>query len=239
MVWKSARAWRYVAHDALDSIVLPKQRRQQRFYFSLEETRRILSEAPEPYSTFYWLAAETGMRAGELTGLRVDDLDLQRGLVQVTQSAWHGKLQAPKTGNALRTFALSPQLVQQFRRMITEWRPNAAGLLFATRNGTPWDANLLVKRKLQPLLAKLGIARCGLHSFRHTNSSLMDRLGVPLKVRQQRLGHSDPRLTLGIYTHVASEDDERVASQLGGILCPLVPSDKAKGPDAERQALWN
>jgi integrase len=41
----------------------------------------------------------------------------------------------------------------------------------------------------------------------------MDRLGVPLNVRQQRLGHSDPSLTLGVYTHVANEDDVRFAEQ--------------------------
>jgi integrase len=44
---------------------------------------------------------------------------------------------------------------------------------------------------------------------------MMDRLGTPLKVRQERLGHSDPRITQAIYTHVASEDSRRVATQLG------------------------
>jgi hypothetical protein len=65
------------------------------------------------------------------------------------------------------------------------WRigggPNNNRLIFATRNGTPWDANLLVKRKLQPILKSLGIRRCGLHAFRHANETLMDRLGVPLR----------------------------------------------------------
>ena len=53
------------------------------------------------------------------------------------------------------------------------------------------------------------------------------RLCAPLKVRQQRLGHSDPRLTLNVYTQIASEDDERVAAQLGefvtGIPWPKLP----------------
>jgi integrase len=106
-------------------------------------------------------------------------------------------------------------------------------LLFATRNGTPWDANLLVKRKLYPLLDSLGIERGGLHAFRHTNSTLMDRLGVPLKVRQQRLGHSDPSLTLGVYTHAASEDDVRFVEQLDMmILRPIAPK-KENGSGVE------
>jgi hypothetical protein len=57
----------------------------------------------------------------------------------------------------------------------------------------------------------------------------MDRLGVPLKVRMQRVGHSDPALTLGPYTHIASEDDVRFAEQLGGILRPKAPKSKEEG----------
>jgi hypothetical protein len=68
----------------------------------------------------------------------------------------------------------------------------------------------------------------------------MHRMGVPLKVRQERLGHSDPRLTLGTYTHVASEDDSRVASELGkalpaGILHPLAPKSEMGGLVVMRQ----
>jgi integrase len=75
-----------------------------------------------------------------------------------------------------------------------------------------------VKRKLRPLLLSLGIEGGGLHGFRHGNASMMDELSVPMKVRQQRLGHSDPRLTMNVYTHMASADDERIAEQLGDLL---------------------
>ncbi len=75
-----------------------------------------------------------------------------------------------------------------------------------------------MKRKLHPLLDRLGIPRCGLHAFRHANGTLMDRLGSPMKVRQQRLGHADPRMTLGVYTHMSGEDDRRLAAQLGELL---------------------
>jgi integrase len=242
MMWRSARAWGYVAHDPMDGLVLPKPGRVRRVFFSPDEVRRILGFAAEPYRTFYWLAAETGMRAGELCGLRVEDLDLERCLVYVRQSVWRGKLQTPKTANALRTFAVSPELADRLRGFLQGWRPNSDRLLFATRNGTPWDANMLVKRKLHPHLEKLGIQRCGIHAFRHANETLMDRLGAPLKVRQTRLGHSDPRLTLGVYTHVASEDDQWIAAQLGKLLTgseeilhPIAPKFGAVGLAVARQ----
>ena len=65
--------------------------------------------------------------------------------------------------------------------------------------------------------------RGGLHAFRHANITLMDRLGVPLKLRQQRVGHSEGSLTLDVYTHVDSEDDVQFAERLGGILRPNAP----------------
>ena len=232
MLWKSARAWGYVAHDAVSDVVLPKRQRVARRFFSVEEVQRILASVPEPYYTFYWLAVETGMRAGELCGLRASDFDWDRCCVSVRQSVWRGKFQSPKSENAVRCFALSPRLLAHVADCAKRWTPNERGLLFATRNGTPWDANLLVKRKLYPLLDSLGIARGGLHAFRHTNSTLMDRLGVPLKGRQQRLGHSDPSITLAVYTHVVREDDVRFAAQLDGILRPNAPK-KENGSGVE------
>jgi integrase len=245
MIWKSVRAWGYAAHDATFGIILPKRRRARNSFFTLEQVQRIISAGDfcvwpkvgtrpvvikaEPCRTFYWIAAETGLRAGELCGLRVCDLDLQAGRLEVRQSVWHGRIQSPKTENAYRTLAISPQLVEHLREVVYKWVPNERGLLFATRSGKPWDASLVVKRHLRPLLIALGIESGGLHAFRHANSSIMDRWNVPLKVRQQRLGHSDPRLTLGTYTHVAGEDELRIASQLGraisgGISCPVLPN---------------
>ena len=61
MMWKSARAWQYVAHDALDGVVLPKRRKPRTFSFTQEEVTRILGAAKEPYRTFY--LARSGDRA--------------------------------------------------------------------------------------------------------------------------------------------------------------------------------
>ena len=226
MLWKSARAWSYVAHDVVSGVVLPKRCRAVRRFFSLDEMQRILEAAPEPLRTFYWLAVETGMRAGELCGLQMSDFDLKRGVVSIRRSVWQGKLQSPKSENAIRVLALSPGIVAHIVDVQRRWTPNERGLLFATRNGTPWDANLLLKRKLYPLLDSLKIERGGLHAFRHANSTLMDRMNVPMKVRQQRLGHSDSSLTLDVYTHTVGEDDVRVAGQLDGILHPLAPKNE-------------
>ena len=67
----------------------------------------------------------------------------------------------------------------------------------------------------------------------------MDRLNTPVKLRQQRLGHDDAEMTLGVYSHVAKEDDVRVAAQVGEILDPSGPSVKTKGAAVSQQPLVN
>jgi integrase len=218
-MWRSARAQRYVAHDIFDGVVLPKARRTERFFFAAEEVQKIISASKEPYRTFYGLAAETGLRAGELCGLTVDDIDLQKGLLQVRQASWRGKLGSPKNKESVRVVELSPQCCKHMEAFLQSWRPNKDKLLFATKNGTPWDQNLLLKRKFRPLLQFLGIEvprGNGFHSFRHANASLMNSFGASHKLRQQRLGHAaGSPITDAIYTHVISEDAKRIAAQLG------------------------
>ena len=67
----------------------------------------------------------------------------------------------------------------------------------------------------------------------------MDRLGVPLKLRQRRVGHSEGSLTLDVYTHVVSEDDVRFVERLGAILRPSAPKSKKEGVTPGGQPLVN
>jgi integrase len=164
------------------------------FFLSQKEIQLILAKAQEPHRTWYGLAAETGLRAGELCGLTVDDIDIERGMLQVRQSAWRGKLGDPKTDDSTRVVELSPQACAHLRTFLKSWHPNERRLLFASRNGTPWDQNLLLKRKFKPLLRALGIQvphGNGFHAFRHANATLMNSFGASQKLRQQRLGHAD------------------------------------------------
>jgi len=217
VMWNSARAWGYVAHDPFDGLVLPRRGLARMFTFSLEETRRILNSAGEPYRTFYAILAETGIRGGEICALRVSDLDLDGAVIYVRQSVWRGEIQTVKSSKGNRRFPISPALVEQFRAYLRTWHPNPLSLLFATRNGTPWDHALVRKRKLHPLLRKLGIQQCGFHAFRHGNATLLDQIGAPMAVRQNRLGHADAQTTMG-YTHLVTQDERRIAELLGEIL---------------------
>ena len=92
------------------------------------------------------------------------------------RSAWRGKLGDPKSIDSIRVVELSPQASEHLKVFLGSWRPNERRLLFAACNGTPWDQNLLLKRKFKPLLKALGIRVShgnGFHAFRHANAALM------------------------------------------------------------------
>jgi integrase len=237
-MWGTAKAWGYVGHDAFDRVVLPELGRNERFFLSLKEIQSILEAAGEPYRTFYWLLAETGLRAGELCGLRYEDVDAENRVVRVRQSVWRGRTQTPKSRAAYREAAISPELAAQLVEYKQAWRPNTRRLLFATCKGTPWHQDLLVKRHLRPLAERLKITLPkgnGLHAFRHAIATEMDRRGVPLAVRTRRLGHSDVSLTLGTYTHAISEDERKFVSELGKILDPNGPKIEIQPVQQQQQ----
>ena len=78
-------------------------------YFRLEDVAKIIAHSHGEQRVFYWLAAETGLWAGEIAGLRLGDVETDR--ISVSQSVWHGRVQAPQSDNAMRTIAVSPRLV--------------------------------------------------------------------------------------------------------------------------------
>jgi integrase len=229
MMWNSARAWGYVAHNPFDALVLPKRGLVQTFSFSLDEAQRIITSASEPYKTYYSILAETGIRGGEVSGLRVADLDLENALIHVQQSVWRGQIQTVKSRKGNRCFAISAELVEDLRGYLRAWRPNPLGLLFATKTGTPWDHSLVRKRKFHPLLKRLGIPQCGFHAFRHGNATLLDQIGAPMAVRLNRLGHAEPQTTMG-YTHAVTADERRIANELGKILHATARNEQEERP---------
>lgn len=235
VLWKRAIAWEIVKTDVFFGLMLPKVEVSERVSFSLDEITRIVATAPAPYNLFFWLAAETGMRAGELCALRVCDVNDIQNYVSVRQSLWSGRVQVPKTKNAIRTCVISPALGAALRVHILSHESqreahNNSGLryVFTTVRGYPWNPSAVVKRGLHPTLRSLGLPLAGLHSFRHSSASLADSANLPLKVRQQRLGHADARLTLNTYTHASEGGDAERAfvESLGNTISLGVKSNR-------------
>jgi hypothetical protein len=88
---------------------------------------------------------------------------------------------------------------------------------------------------MKPLLEKLKIAQRGFHAFRHFNQSILDALGVPLKVREERAGHSlTGSITQNVYTHsLGDEGNEDAGRKLGAAIEEAANSVTLSAPEQE------
>jgi integrase len=185
--------------------------------------------ANEPWKALFRIVAETGIRSGEVAGLRIEDFDPVNLALCVRQSAWNSKIQTPKTSTAIRREPISAELAHAISEAIKNSKPNDYGLLFAGQTGKPLQMIHFINRVFRPILEELGIwakvralgiKQCGLHALRRMNGTQMDLLAVPLKTRQERMGHAHPSTTLKFYTRPVEEASRRFADRMGALLNP-------------------
>jgi integrase len=164
------------------------------------------------YPAFYLLAT-TGMRRGEVLGLRWRDVDLDRHSLSVSRAlvivAYEPQISDVKTGQGRRTIDLEPNTVAVLRawkkrqmeeRMLTNVRSKTE-VIFAHPDGS-WINPDYFSQVFDRHLAKSDLPSIRLHDLRHTHASILLRQGVPLKVVSERLGHANPAFTLSVYQHV-------------------------------------
>ncbi|PYU28760.1 MAG: hypothetical protein DMG32_01940 [Acidobacteria bacterium] len=236
-ILRKAKQWGYVC-DTVDFRTLEfaenAVRREPRF-FTAKQVQQIIEAAPEPYKTMFEILAMTGMRAGEMLGLQREDIDFAAGCIHIRRSAWYGNIQTTKSKSSAAPVHLPESLAATLRAYRERWKPNPQGFLFVTRNSRPPSSNKVVQYGLWPVLDALKIPRCGLHAFRHTHASLLLHIGATPKVVQEQLRHADPRVTLGMYSHVIGEDRRNAVERVAALLGPAAGASCAQlRPDAPK-----
>ena len=198
------------------------------------------ASAPTPIWVLYLTKAGTGMRFGELLGLREIDLDLERGRLSVVQTLKHpgprvvfGK---PKTDRSRRTITLPGEVIEALRQL-RRWRVEQKlrlgpkfqehGLVFCTQSGRPMHQNNIRHKDFYPRLERLGLPRIRPHDLRHTHGTLLIGAGVDPRTVADRLGHSSPAFTMSVYVHGTSEAQERAALAANQLLIHLGSSVKS------------
>ena len=229
VMWTTATDWSYVTHNPIKGLKMPKQVAPKTYSFSLEETLAIIQKAQEPWKTLFRIVAETGIRSGEVAGLRIEDFDPINLTLSVRQSVWNSQVQTPKSTNAIRREAISRDLADAIEKAIARATPNEHGLIFAGKTGQPLQMIHFMNRVFRPLLEELGIRQkakamgikqCGLHALRRMNGTQMDEQGVPIATRVDRMGHAHPSTTLVHYTKPIDEASRRFADRMGALLNP-------------------
>ena len=191
-------------------------------FFTREQATLIIAEAKEPFKTLFACAWLTGLRAGELLALTLDDLNFDRKTIRVNKSSddLTREIRQPKTKCSVALLPMPSALETVLRNYIKTWTPNPSGLLFASRCGLkPRTRTNIVRNGLKPVLRKLGIpsANTGLHAFRHGLATELVERAVPVTVLQSQMRHSDVRTSLKVYAHLIPQSQRDAMENVGTV----------------------
>jgi integrase len=173
------------------------------------------------------LAASTGLRRGEVLGLRWQDIDLAKGTLQVTQAVEivGGKLgmKPPKTERSARTIKMPPALIIELERHRKEQLEERLKLGLGGRPELVFTSprgDMLYPDSFSEAFANkvAGLKQITFHGLRHTHITLLLKSGVPVHVVSARAGHAKPSITLDTYSHLLGGEDNDAAKQAEEIL---------------------
>jgi integrase len=217
---------------------LPKARRPEHRTWTAEELARFLGHVSgDPLYPALLLAATTGLRRGELLGLRWVDIDLGRGRAAVRQTL--GAIRDVDTGTGThrpvfgtpktdreRTVPLPAPTVAALRTHRQRHRAERLhvgpdftdlGLVFCEPDGSPIHPERFAKR-FTVRVRQAGVPAIRFHDLRHTWATLALQAGVHPKVVQEILGHSSIAITLGTYSHAIPSMQEQAADTVAALV---------------------
>lgn len=202
-VFAVAKKWGYFAADnPVSGVELPeKQPVREKHALEPEHIRALLAELTGPVRIMVELGIFTGMRVGEILGLRWKDVDLLASQVCVEQALYRGTMGTPKTKGSRRTLPLPTRLRDALAGLYAQAKEREGdALVFPTAKGTPQSDTNLLHRHLKPAGTKLGTPWLNWHTLRRTHATLYQAAGGSLRDAQAQLGHSRMSTTLELYT---------------------------------------
>ena len=241
MIFKYAESIGEIPSNPIEKIILPSPtsdledaKSEVINFYGRNELLELLNELKNNYPfkrfVFFSLLAYTGLRKGEALALTWRDVDFKHNTLTVNKTLAVGKnstvlIQKPKTKASNRTISLDTDTVS----LLKEWRitqikniealgliSNIEQLVFAKDE----DNGLMNPRTPQTWLDTLyrknkAFHQITPHGFRHTHASLLFEAGATMKQVQARLGHSNIKTTMNVYTHVTKEGKEETADIFG------------------------
>jgi len=212
-------------------IKLPSIVRGERFALEPEHVQAVADVVPDRYRALILTAAATGLRWGELVGLRVGRVDMLRREIDVAETLVemaNGRFSfgPPKTVKSRSRVSFPAGLSAVLAAHLDEYGPRTAhgaldrdGLVFTSRNGGYLRRSNFRRNVWQPALAAVDLpATVHFHDVRHFTASLLIDAGAsPLEV-SEKLRHARPSVTLDVYSHKFRGADERTDAMLGDAL---------------------
>ncbi|UEL49191.1 tyrosine-type recombinase/integrase [Terrisporobacter hibernicus] len=231
----------YIQKNWCKLVTLPKDRNAKEIKVLTKEEQDLFVEAIKghPLETLFLLALGTGLRLGELLGLKWQDIDfteknlkVNRSLQRITEITRegnrHSKIieQTPKSKNSSRTIPLPDDVIKKLKlhkslqnesKLLSGSLYSDNDYVFTNEIGYPID-DKKPGRNLKSILKKLNIEPIKFHALRHTYATRLFEVNVSPKIVQMLMGHYDISITMDIYTHVMENQKVEAVEQLNQIL---------------------
>lgn len=223
--------WRLLSTNPCSLTDPPKINVKEMKTWSIDELKRFLTHTSDTYLHIaYILALYTGMRMGEILGLRWKDIDFHQGRIHVLQSLARSKkgliFQDTKSKGSKRSIDITEDVIAALKKHRSQQNQNKRllgaaykdhDLVVCSQLGTPMSRENL-RRHYKRMIKECGVPKIRFHDLRHTHATIMLQLSEHPKIVSERLGHSRTSLTLDVYSHVTPGLQAQAAQKFSAAL---------------------
>ena len=213
-----------IAADPTEGCALPKLEHREMKTLPVEQLASFLREAKDSgVFEMYYVELATGLRRGELLGLKWEDIDFEHGNLRVKRqiARINGEVvEAPlKTKNAYRTLPLAEDTIQVLKQQ--KKKVGSSPWVFPSPTGGPISPDSVL-HMLHRVLKRAGLPRVRFHDLRHTFATLAIQNGVDIKTVSGMLGHFSAGFTLDTYAHVTTAAQKEAAKAMERVLMAVL-----------------
>ncbi|MEO8726669.1 MAG: site-specific integrase [Acidobacteriaceae bacterium] len=218
-LYSHAIRWEWTEKNPITSVRQSAKRQKVPVVLTGEEIMAILKELPDPLQTIIELDAFTGLRRGELIGLRWEDVDFQELVLHIRRSVVSMVEGAPKTEASQKDVPLDAQTAES----LWTWRqlcpyPAPGDWVFASpqmKGKQPYWPGTLWRYHGRPAIKRAEVSKnVTYHTFRHTFGTLLNANGENPKVVQELLRHASMKVTMDVYMQAVSPQKREAQSKL-------------------------
>ncbi len=209
-LFRHALRYRWVDHNPVQVAHKTKAKTHVRAW-TPDELAAILGKASTDEALLLRVAASTGLRFGELAGLRWSDVSLEAARITVAQQFTKGAFSEPKTKNARRMIPIASEIAKELRLWKLRCPRSEQGLVFPSPDGSPLDSSNFHHRVWRPLLKRSGVPHGTFHALRHSFASALINSNQSPKVVQTLLGHHSAAFTMDQYSDLWPQAFEGIA----------------------------
>jgi integrase len=221
---------RVLGRDPSDGVKLPAVERERVVPLAVDQVAALAAAVPPRLRALVMVGAGTGLRQGELLGLRVSDVDFLRRVVHVRQQAQNGVSAPLKNKASYRSVPVGAMVTDALAAHLAAYP--AETYIFGRPDGQPLRRQTLTSAWNRARVAA-GVPHATCHDLRHFYASALIRSGLSVKVVSERLGHSNAAMTLNVYAHLWPDDEDRTRTAIDTLFLPDVPRLRpAKGSSA-------